>query len=80
MSRIARVLAVRPAYILLDEPFADIDPIAIGHMQTLIRDLAQRGIGILVADNMNHNTRKTLEVSDRAYVICSGEVLGTLTT
>jgi lipopolysaccharide export system ATP-binding protein len=76
----ARVLAARPAYLLLDEPFAGIDPIAIDDMQTLIRHLAQRGIGILIADAMNHNTRKTLEVSDRAYVICSGEVLGTLTT
>jgi lipopolysaccharide export system ATP-binding protein len=77
---IARVLAARPAYMLLDEPFADIDPTTIDNIQVLIRHLAQRGIGILIADNMNHNTRKTLEVSDRAYVICSGEVLGTLTT
>jgi lipopolysaccharide export system ATP-binding protein len=75
----ARELAARPAYLLLDEPFAGLDPIAIDDMQSLIRHLAQRGIGILIAANMNHNTRKTLEVSDRAYVLCSGEVLGTLT-
>jgi lipopolysaccharide export system ATP-binding protein len=77
---IAQVLAARPAYMLLDEPFADIDRIAIDDMQTLIRHLARCGIGILIADNMNHNTRRTLEVSDRTYVMCSGELLGTLTT
>ena len=69
---IARALATRPAYMLLDEPFAGIDPIAVGDIQTLVRHLTQRGIGVLITD---HNVRETLGLTDRAYIIYSGEVL-----
>jgi lipopolysaccharide export system ATP-binding protein len=77
---IARALAARPAYLLLDEPFADVDPKGIDDIQVLVRQLTDRGIGVLIADQMNQNPRQTLDVSDRAYVICSGDVLGTLMT
>ena len=69
---IARALASRPAYMLLDEPFAGIDPIAVGDIQALVRHLTQRGIGVLITD---HNVRETLGLTDRAYIIYSGEVL-----
>ena len=69
---IARALATRPAYMLLDEPFAGIDPIAVGDIQALVRHLTQRGIGVLITD---HNVRETLGLVDRAYIIYSGEVL-----
>src|SRR5262249_28011491 len=70
--KIARALATRPAYMLLDEPFAGIDPIAVGDIQALVRHLTQRGIGVLITD---HNVRETLGLTDRAYIIYSGEVL-----
>jgi len=69
---IARALATRPNYMLLDEPFAGIDPIAVGDIQTLVRHLTNRGIGVLITD---HNVRETLGLTDRAYIIYSGEVL-----
>ena len=69
---IARAMATRPAYMLLDEPFAGIDPIAVGDIQVLVRHLTQRGIGVLITD---HNVRETLGLTDRAYIIYSGEVL-----
>jgi lipopolysaccharide export system ATP-binding protein len=69
---IARALASKPNYMLLDEPFAGIDPIAVGDIQTLVRHLTNRGIGVLITD---HNVRETLGLVDRAYVIFSGEVL-----
>jgi lipopolysaccharide export system ATP-binding protein len=69
---IARALAARPAFILLDEPFAGIDPIAVGDIQDLVRHLKQRGIGVLLTD---HNVRETLGLIDRAYIIHSGSVL-----
>ena len=69
---IARALATRPSYMLLDEPFAGIDPIAVGDIQALVRHLTNRGIGVLVTD---HNVRETLGLTDRAYIIYSGEVL-----
>src|SRR3954462_4080453 len=69
---IARALATRPAYMLLDEPFAGIDPIAVGDIQELVRHLTTRGIGVLITD---HNVRETLGLTDRAYIIYSGEVL-----
>jgi lipopolysaccharide export system ATP-binding protein len=69
---IARALATRPSYMLLDEPFAGIDPIAVGDIQALVRHLTQRGIGVLITD---HNVRETLGLTDRAYIIYSGEVL-----
>jgi lipopolysaccharide export system ATP-binding protein len=69
---IARALASRPNYMLLDEPFAGIDPIAVGDLQILVRHLTNRGIGVLITD---HNVRETLGLTDRAYIIYSGEVL-----
>jgi lipopolysaccharide export system ATP-binding protein len=69
---IARALATRPSFMLLDEPFAGIDPIAVGDIQALVRHLTQRGIGVLITD---HNVRETLGLTDRAYIIYSGEVL-----
>jgi len=71
-TEIARALATRPAYMLLDEPFAGIDPIAVGDIQQLVRHLTGRGIGVLITD---HNVRETLGLTDRAYIIYSGEVL-----
>jgi lipopolysaccharide export system ATP-binding protein len=73
-------MATRPSYMLLDEPFAEIEPTAVNDIQTLLRHLTKRGIGILIADQLNRDPRQTLDVSDRAYVICSGDVLGTLVT
>src|SRR5690349_16417194 len=69
---IARALAGKPSFMLLDEPFAGIDPIAVGDIQTLVRHLTQRGIGVLITD---HNVRETLALIDRAYIIHSGRVL-----
>lgn len=69
---IARALASRPSYMLLDEPFAGIDPIAIGDIRALVRHLTRRGIGVLITD---HNVRETLELINRAYIIYDGMVL-----
>jgi lipopolysaccharide export system ATP-binding protein len=69
---IARALASRPHYMLLDEPFAGIDPIAVADIQQLVRHLTTRGIGVLVTD---HNVRETLKLIDRAYIIHNGEIL-----
>jgi lipopolysaccharide export system ATP-binding protein len=69
---IARALASRPSFMLLDEPFAGIDPIAVGDIQQLVRHLTKRGIGVLITD---HNVRETLGLIDRAYIIAAGEVL-----
>ncbi len=69
---IARALAIDPAFILLDEPFAGIDPIAVADIQGMIAHLAQRGIGILITD---HNVRETLSIVDKAYILASGKVL-----
>ena len=69
---IARALAGQPSFMLLDEPFAGIDPIAVGDIQQLVRHLTQRGIGVLITD---HNVRETLGLIDRAYIIHSGHVL-----
>jgi len=69
---IARALASDPAFMLLDEPFAGIDPIAVGDIQNLVRHLTRRGIGVLITD---HNVRETLGLIDRAYIIHSGRVL-----
>jgi lipopolysaccharide export system ATP-binding protein len=69
---IARALATRPNYMLLDEPFAGIDPIAVGDIQELVRHLTNRGIGVLITD---HNVRETLGLTDRAYIVYAGEVL-----
>src|SRR5262252_10265642 len=69
---IARALATHPAYILLDEPFAGIDPIAINDIRELVRHLKDRGIGVLITD---HNVREALDIIDRAYIIHEGRVM-----
>lgn len=69
---IARALATDPAFILLDEPFAGIDPIAVADIQGMIAHLAQRGIGVLITD---HNVRETLSVVDKAYILAEGHIL-----
>jgi lipopolysaccharide export system ATP-binding protein len=69
---IARCLCIRPSFILLDEPFAGIDPIAVLDLQKIIFDLKASGIGVLVTD---HNVRETLSVTDRAYIIDKGKIL-----
>ena len=68
---IARSLAINPAFILLDEPFAGIDPIAVFEIQRIVSQLRARGIGILITD---HNVRETLKITDRAYIIKDGEI------
>ena len=69
---IARCLAADPKYLLLDEPFAGVDPIAVGEIRTLVADLKKRGIGVLITD---HNVRETLGIVDRAYILHDGHVL-----
>ncbi|RFP90795.1 LPS export ABC transporter ATP-binding protein [Rhodobacteraceae bacterium 63075] len=69
---IARCLAAEPKYLLLDEPFAGVDPISVGDIRTLVADLKKRGIGVLITD---HNVRETLEIVDRAYILHDGTVL-----
>ena len=68
---IARVLATRPSFILLDEPFTGVDPIAIEDLQKIINELKTRGIGVLITD---HNVHATLAITDRAYIISEGEI------
>jgi lipopolysaccharide export system ATP-binding protein len=69
---IARCLAADPKYLLLDEPFAGVDPIAVNDIRTLVADLKTRGIGVLITD---HNVRETLGIVDRAYILHDGQVL-----
>ncbi len=69
---IARCLASDPSYVLLDEPFAGVDPIAVGEIRTLVSHLKDRGIGVLITD---HNVRETLGIIDRAYILHEGHVL-----
>jgi lipopolysaccharide export system ATP-binding protein len=69
---IARALATHPAYILLDEPLAGIDPIAVAEIRDLVKHLKNRGIGVLITD---HNVRETLEIIDRAYIMHDGKLL-----
>ncbi|MCM5554572.1 LPS export ABC transporter ATP-binding protein [Pleomorphomonas sp. NRKKF1] len=71
-AEIARALASRPIFMLLDEPFAGVDPIAVGDIQALVRHLTGRGIGVLITD---HNVRETLGLIDRAYILHSGMLL-----
>jgi lipopolysaccharide export system ATP-binding protein len=68
---IARALVTSPHFLLLDEPFAGIDPIAVGDIQKIISQLKERGIGVLITD---HNVQETLEITDRAYLIHEGEI------
>lgn len=74
---IARCLAADPKYLLLDEPFAGVDPIAVGEIRQLVAQLKERGIGVLITD---HNVRETLEIVDRAYILHDGKVLMSGTT
>jgi lipopolysaccharide export system ATP-binding protein len=74
---IARCLAADPKYLLLDEPFAGVDPIAVGEIRHLVAQLKDRGIGVLITD---HNVRETLEIVDRAYILHDGKVLMSGTT
>jgi lipopolysaccharide export system ATP-binding protein len=69
---IARALAAQPRYMLLDEPFAGVDPISVGEIQRIVRHLKERGIGVLITD---HNVRETLGICDRAYILNDGEVM-----
>ena len=69
---IARALAAKPRLMLLDEPFAGVDPISVGEIQRIIRHLKNRGIGVLITD---HNVRETLGICDRAYILAEGSVL-----
>ena len=71
-TEIARCLAANPGFVLLDEPFAGVDPIAVGDIRHLVSDLRARGIGVLITD---HNVRETLEIVDRAYILHEGTVL-----
>ncbi len=69
---IMRALATRPRFILLDEPFAGIDPLAVGELQKIIRNLKEKGLGVLISD---HNVRETLQVCDFAYIMNAGHIL-----
>jgi len=71
-AEIARCLASKPRYVLLDEPFAGVDPIAVGDIRALVSDLKTRGIGVLITD---HNVRETLEIVDRAYILHDGSII-----
>jgi len=71
-AEIARALASEPKFLLLDEPFAGVDPIAVKEIQRVVRQLQERGLGILITD---HNVRETLKLTDRAYIIFQGQVL-----
>ncbi|WP_136067011.1 LPS export ABC transporter ATP-binding protein [Modicisalibacter radicis] len=69
---IARSLATEPAFILLDEPFAGVDPISVGEIKAIIRQLRDRGIGVLITD---HNVRETLDICDNAYIVGDGQII-----
>lgn len=71
-TEIARALAVEPKFLLLDEPFAGIDPIAVSDIKAMVRTLTERDIGVLITD---HNVRDTLEITDRAIIISSGQIV-----
>ena len=69
---LARLLAIEPSFILLDEPFAGVDPVAIAAINDLIRSLSKKGIGVLITD---HNVMETLSIVDRAYLLYNGEII-----
>ena len=70
-TEIARALAVSPKFILLDEPFTGVDPIAISDIQDIVAELKQKGIGVVITD---HNVRETLAITDRAYILSEGQI------
>jgi len=74
---ITRALVTNPRYLLLDEPFTGIDPIAIGDIQEIVARLKERGIGVLITD---HNVRETLAITDRAYILYHGKILASGTS
>lgn len=76
-AEIARALATEPAFILLDEPFAGVDPISVNDIKSIIRTLSARGIGVLITD---HNVRETLDICELAYIVNAGSVLAEGTT
>ena len=69
---VARALAANPRFMLLDEPFAGVDPISVADIQRLVAELSERGIGVLITD---HNVRETLRICDRAYILSEGRVI-----
>jgi len=71
-TEIARALAINPSFILLDEPFAGVDPIAVEDIQTIVKKLKEKNIGVLITD---HNVHETLSITDRAYLLYEGEIL-----
>lgn len=71
-AEIARALAIDPTFILLDEPFAGVDPISVNDIKQIIRNLSERGIGVLVTD---HNVRETLDICQKAYIVNEGTIL-----
>ncbi len=73
-TEITRALVSRPGFLLLDEPFAGVDPIAVEDIQNIVKDLKSRGIGVLITD---HNVRETLSITDRAYLMFEGKILKT---
>ncbi len=73
---IARALATEPDFILLDEPFAGVDPISVGEIKGIIRQLKTRGIGVLITD---HNVRETLDICDGAYIVGDGQIIAEAT-
>jgi lipopolysaccharide export system ATP-binding protein len=71
-AEIARALAMRPSFVLLDEPFAGVDPISVSDIKQIVRQLRDRGIGVLITD---HNVRETLDICERAYIVGSGHII-----
>lgn len=71
-AEIARALAADPKFMLLDEPFAGVDPISVGDIKEIIRNLKERGIGVLITD---HNVRETLAICEHAYIVSEGSVI-----
>ena len=69
---IARALAAEPSFILLDEPFAGVDPISVGDIKSIVKQLKKRGLGVLITD---HNVRETLDICEKAYIVGNGHII-----